>query len=73
MCIVICMFLIASFSTALFMEKKLFGEEEKDRGGEAADASLDDSLFLGDGMNLKLKLCLYLESLFAAVEVGVSL
>ena len=55
------------------MEKKLFGEEEKDRGGETADASLDDSSCLGDGMNLKLKLCLYLEALFAAVEVGVSL
>lgn len=63
----------ASFSTALFMEKKLFGDDEKQSEGETVDANLDDSLFLGDGLNLKLKLCLYLESLFAAIEVGVSL
>ena len=55
------------------MEKKLFGDDEKQSEGEMVDANLDDSLFLGDGLNLKLKLCLYLESLFAAIEVGVSL
>ena len=67
------MWWIASESTSLFLERKLFGAVDGQEEGEAANNCLDDLEYLADGQNLKLKLCLFLESLFAAINVGVAL
>ena len=56
------------------MKEKLFGDESRQQDTNIDNAvGYDYMQFMGDGQNIKFKLCLYLEALFAAMEVGCAL
>lgn len=64
---------VATYSAAIFMKEKLFGTESHQQDNFNNSDDYDYMQFMGDGQNMKLKMCLYLEALFAAMEVGCAL
>jgi hypothetical protein len=57
------------------LEKKLFSADTMAEGTLEEEKARDNDLLkvLGDGRDVKLKMCLYLEALLAAMEVGLAL